>query len=253
MKGVLQIGFIICLLVLPFRSTYAHPGRTDSSGCHTCKTNCSSWGLSQGEYHCHGGGSSPSAGTGSSPQSFYSAPVIPTELPPLFPNIDATVKKTFDNKTKAYTLSVDWPDISWSSGYSIALSKKAGANPGPLTDTTYSKWQFSKVNPGTWYINIKARKGTQWSNTSYWKVEVPPIPSSGSQKKGIVQGIKTQQKTNAPATNGSVRKVAEFACNCSKTCSQMSSCAEAQYQLKECGCSQRDADSDGVACDSQCQ
>ncbi len=31
----------------------AHPGRTDSSGCHTCKTNCSNWGLSYGEYHCH--------------------------------------------------------------------------------------------------------------------------------------------------------------------------------------------------------
>lgn len=32
---------------------YAHPGRTDSSGCHTCRTNCPSWGLSHGEYHCH--------------------------------------------------------------------------------------------------------------------------------------------------------------------------------------------------------
>lgn len=31
----------------------AHPGRTDSSGCHTCRTNCTSWGLSFGEYHCH--------------------------------------------------------------------------------------------------------------------------------------------------------------------------------------------------------
>jgi len=31
----------------------AHPGRTDSSGCHTCRTNCASWGLSTGEYHCH--------------------------------------------------------------------------------------------------------------------------------------------------------------------------------------------------------
>jgi len=31
----------------------AHPGRTDASGCHTCRTNCSSWGLSSGEYHCH--------------------------------------------------------------------------------------------------------------------------------------------------------------------------------------------------------
>lgn len=34
----------------------AHPGRTDSSGCHTCRTNCPKWGLRYGQYHCHGGG-----------------------------------------------------------------------------------------------------------------------------------------------------------------------------------------------------
>lgn len=32
---------------------FAHPGRTDSYGCHTCRTNCAKWGLGTGEYHCH--------------------------------------------------------------------------------------------------------------------------------------------------------------------------------------------------------
>lgn len=32
---------------------FAHPGRTDSVGCHTCRTNCLNWGLSYDEYHCH--------------------------------------------------------------------------------------------------------------------------------------------------------------------------------------------------------
>lgn len=41
-----------------------------------------------------------------------------------------------------------------------------------------------------------------------------------------------------------------WACNCSKTCTEISSCAEAQYQLNNCGCSQRDGDHDGIACDS---
>lgn len=31
----------------------AHPGNTDSSGGHTCRTNCGDWGLSYGEYHYH--------------------------------------------------------------------------------------------------------------------------------------------------------------------------------------------------------
>lgn len=47
--------------------------------------------------------------------------------------------------------------------------------------------------------------------------------------------------------------VQTWACDCSKTCPQMSSCAEAQYQLNVCGCSARDGDKDGVACDVDCQ
>jgi hypothetical protein len=61
----------------------AHPGRTDGSGGHTCRTNCESWGLEYGEYHYHGGGGSSSGGaTGGS----YTAPVqevvtLPTNTP----------------------------------------------------------------------------------------------------------------------------------------------------------------------------
>ena len=52
----------------------------------------------------------------------------------------------------------------------------------------------------------------------------------------------------APVTTGG-----SWTCNCSKTCAEMSSCAEAQYQLNQCGCGRRDADNDGIACDSDCQ
>lgn len=47
---------LLCLLI-PL-NTFAHPGRTDSKGCHKCNadnTNCASWGLSDYEYHCHSG------------------------------------------------------------------------------------------------------------------------------------------------------------------------------------------------------
>lgn len=64
----------------------------------------------------------------------------------------------------------------------------------------------------------------------------------------------TPYPTTAPQTyTAPVDTSGGYACNCSKTCSQMSSCAEAQYQLNTCGCSARDGDHDGVACDSQCQ
>lgn len=53
----------------------------------------------------------------------------------------------------------------------------------------------------------------------------------------------TPQTQTAPASG--------WSCNCQKTCPNLS-CAEAQFQLNSCGCSQRDADKDGLACDAQC-
>ena len=42
-----------------------------------------------------------------------------------------------------------------------------------------------------------------------------------------------------------------YACNCSKTCGSMT-CDEAYFQLNQCGCRERDGDSDGKPCESQC-
>lgn len=46
--------------------------------------------------------------------------------------------------------------------------------------------------------------------------------------------------------------VSSYGCDCGKTCSQMSSCDEAYYQLNVCGCSVRDGDNDGVPCEIIC-
>lgn len=59
MKNKITINkfyFIVILFLFVFLNSSmakAHPGRTDSYGCHTCRTNCAKWGLSTGEYHCH--------------------------------------------------------------------------------------------------------------------------------------------------------------------------------------------------------
>jgi hypothetical protein len=47
------IYFFIILFIISSNSVSAHPGRTDSSGGHTCRTNCEQWGLDYGEYHFH--------------------------------------------------------------------------------------------------------------------------------------------------------------------------------------------------------
>jgi hypothetical protein len=57
MKKMIKENLVVIILVffglVALNYVSAHPGNTDSSGCHTCRTNCLSWGLSYGEYHCH--------------------------------------------------------------------------------------------------------------------------------------------------------------------------------------------------------
>lgn len=61
-KILILLFFLFFILVRPI-NLLAHPGRTDSSGGHTCKTNCEDWGLNYGEYHYHNGGGSSSTTT----------------------------------------------------------------------------------------------------------------------------------------------------------------------------------------------
>lgn len=56
-----------------------------------------------------------------------------------------------------------------------------------------------------------------------------------------------------PYTPPVQQKAPKYSCDCSKTCDEISTCAEAQYLLNNCGCSRRDADHDGIACDTMCQ
>jgi hypothetical protein len=55
-----KLAIITILITFMFSTipVYAHPGRTDSRGGHTCRTNCEKWGLEYGQYHYHNGGSS---------------------------------------------------------------------------------------------------------------------------------------------------------------------------------------------------
>lgn len=77
------------------------------------------------------------------------------------------------------------------------------------------------------------------------KETLKPTPNSDRLR---VSATNTPEPQNKQAQTGQT-----FICNCSKTCSQISSCAEAQYQLNVCGCIARDSDKDGIACDSDCQ
>lgn len=50
---MLKILLILIFLFLPITIVHAHPGGQDSNGGHYCRSNCSQYGLQDGQYHCH--------------------------------------------------------------------------------------------------------------------------------------------------------------------------------------------------------
>ena len=88
-----------------------------------------------------------------------------------------------------------------------------------------------------------------------------PTPTPTRTPTRIVTPLQTKAPTPTsawipspiPTTTPVVQTGGGYVCDCSKTCPNMSSCAEAQYQLNTCGCKVRDNDHDGIACDVDCQ
>lgn len=85
----------------------AHPGRTDSSGGHYCRTNCAKWGLKNGEYHYHNGGGSKSA-PAATKKPTVKATTKPTSKPAATP---APAALLMPKKQAAGTLQVYFLDV----------------------------------------------------------------------------------------------------------------------------------------------
>lgn len=104
------IFFGIIAVLVPVAPVLAHPGNTDAYGCHTCRTNCASWGLSTGEYHCHNAKTLPQPvepisshygddGTG------YTTPVVPIYSTPIISTPIVTVTTTTKKKVTPFPLT----------------------------------------------------------------------------------------------------------------------------------------------------
>ena len=81
----LIVGALVIGVWLP-ADVSAHPGRTDSAGGHTCRTNCPSWGLAYGEYHFHGGSSGSTGGTTTTPTADPAPTAEPDPAPAAEPD-----------------------------------------------------------------------------------------------------------------------------------------------------------------------
>lgn len=103
----------------------------------------------------------------------------------------------------------------------------------------------------------EAQRKAQEENKGLWNPLVcqtnAPTPKPRITTKTTTSKPTTTYTAPAPTTQSTNNSGGgSYACDCSKTCPNMS-CNEAQYQLNVCGCSARDNDHDGIACDAQCQ
>lgn len=118
MRKLLAFATFALLLVLPTStSIQAHPGRTDSNGCHTCRTNCEKWGLAYGEYHCHNGGGTSSSGGTSAPSTSRSStpsPSTPQPVQEAKPKVEVPAQPKVDyakeGATDGYSFKMKNPD-----------------------------------------------------------------------------------------------------------------------------------------------
>jgi murein L,D-transpeptidase YcbB/YkuD len=113
-------------LILPTTAS-AHPGNTDASGCHTCRTNCSKWGLSTGEYHCH------------------RAKALPQPLEPIRSHNNGTTES--------------WPEYKKAAPAVTTTPAAKKTNPAPVQKTTLA--QIVKAAPKITYALAKGMENNQ--------------------------------------------------------------------------------------------
>ena len=100
-KILILLAFVSAFLLLP-GNILAHPGRTDSNGCHYCRTNCAKWGLANNEYHCHNG-----SGTSSKKKTTSSSNISSKKKTS---STKTVVSKSSDNTLKS--VSIDGENVN---------------------------------------------------------------------------------------------------------------------------------------------
>lgn len=123
MKKKIKRLIMIMIVVLSPLYVEAHPGRTDSNGCHTCRTNCAKWGLSYGQYHCHRKTNSSTSTSSSNTNKTTTTKVLDSNKNIKSISIDNTnieVKDTMEYNTYSKVNNIDIELESTKSKYEVS-------------------------------------------------------------------------------------------------------------------------------------
>lgn len=163
--------------IVPPSSAEAHPGGTDSRGCHTCRTNCARWGIPTGFYHTHNPvrpcGAPVSAPPPPPPaaQPTTSAPVQaplsqPTSVPtPAFSTANSKVS------TPATSAIANTGGSGVAARYDCSVDARSGT-PGVMEGASVSITRAGTERCEDWYVVLAGSTET-WVQAIY----LDPLPS----------------------------------------------------------------------------
>lgn len=86
---------------------------------------------------------------------------------------------------------------------------------------------------------------------AYWQFDRRQHNVRAAQVESAAEAFLQQPPAGAAAGNAPVAPLSSFRCDGRQHCSQMTTCAEAQYFLKNCPDVKMDGDGDGVPCEQQ--
>lgn len=138
MKRKIKGLIIIMIVVLSPLYVEAHPGRTDSNGCHTCKKNCAKWGLSYGQYHCHGKTNSSNSNSNSSSNSSSNSTSSSNTN-------KTTTTKALDSNKNIKSISIDNTNIEVKDTMEYKTYNKIN-NIDIILESTKSKYEISNYS-----------------------------------------------------------------------------------------------------------
>ena len=154
MKKKIKGLIIVMIVILSPLYVEAHPGRTDSNGCHTCKKNCAKWGLSYGQYHCHGKKNSSTSTSSSNTNKTPTTKVLDSNKNIKSISIDNTnieVKDTMEYNTYSKVNNIDIILESTKSKYEISNYSNISIGDNNIKITVTSEDNTSKE----YNLNIK--------------------------------------------------------------------------------------------------
>lgn len=145
MKKEKKIIFILFLITLLMDcNVYAHPGRTDSNGCHTCRTNCEKWGLSNGQYHCHNGKNTSSSNKTSNSTTTYTKSNIATISSLKIDGNNVIISNEMNFTTTNYTPTIVATPTSSKASVKINKSEKLEYGNNEITITVTAEDSTTK-------------------------------------------------------------------------------------------------------------